>query len=167
MRTRTQLLVSIVMTPTVVVMSALVAGSHEVPGRETVPAVATSPTTHALTVLRAWDRRRAAAWADDDASTLRSLYVRGSDAGRRDLAMLAAYRRRALRVRSMRRQVLAMHVRRSTPRLLSIVVTDRLVDGIVSGAGVRTALPESRPATREIELRRAARRWRVVEVYAR
>jgi hypothetical protein len=154
-------------TATVLAISALVAGPREVASRETGFAAATSPATHALSVLRAWDQRRAAAWAEDDASALRSLYVSDSHSGRRDLAMLAAYESRGLRVRSMRRQVLAVHVRRSRPRLLSIVVTDRLVDGIVSGAGRRTALPESRPATREIDLRRVGRRWCVVEVYAR
>jgi hypothetical protein len=165
-------LLSLAVTITVGTAAVLVAGPRFAAGprdvvrRDAAPAIAAPPAARALSVLRQWDRRRASAWADDDAVALRSLYLRGSKAGHRDLAMLAAYRRRGLRVSSMRRQVLAVHVRPSRRRLLSLVVTDRLVDGTVSGAGVRTALPESRPATRRIELRRVGRRWRVVEVYA-
>jgi hypothetical protein len=166
MRTRTLWLPSLAVTASVILAALLASGPHHVLRRDAAPSIATPPAARALSVLRRWDRRRASAWADDDAGALRSLYVPGSTAGRRDVAMLAAYRRRGLRVRSMRRQVLAVHVRRSRPRLLTMVVTDRLVDGSVSGAGVRTALPETLPATRRIELRRVGGRWRVVEVYA-
>jgi hypothetical protein len=168
MRTRTLCVLSILVTVAVTVAATL--GPHRLPAprREAGSVMgAASPTARALAVLRVWDRRRAAAWAEDDAVALRSLYVRGSTTARRDVAMLAAYERRGFRVRNLRRQVLAVRVRRSRPRLLTMVVTDRLVDATVSRAGVRTALPESRPATRRIGLRRVGRRWRVVEVYAR
>ena len=136
-----------------------VAGAREVP---TVPA---RPAARALAVLRAWDRRRAAAWAADDSSALRALYLPGSSTGRRDVAMLAAYHRRGLEVTTMRRQVLTVRVRDSAPRTLSLVVTDRLVEARVTGGGVRAALPRSRPATRRIVLRHARAGWRVDEVY--
>lgn len=168
MRTRTLCLLSILVTAAVTVVATLAPRPPEVPRREARSVVgAASPAVRALAVLRGWDRSRAAAWAEDDAVALRSLYVRGSTTARRDVAMLAAYERRGFRVRNLQRQVLAVRVRRSRPRLLTMLVTDRLVDATVSRAGVRTALPESRPTTRRIGLRRIGRRWRVVEVYAR
>jgi hypothetical protein len=79
--------------------------------------------------------------------------------------MLAAYHRRGLQVTTMRRQVLAVQVRDSDPRTLSLVVTDRLVEARVTGRGVRAVLPRSRPATRRIVLRHERVGWRVDEVY--
>jgi hypothetical protein len=163
------MLLSILVTAVVVAGLTMRPSGGEHGTRGPIAAVPTlaSRSERALAVLRHWDHRRAAAWAHDHRRALAGLYVSGSAAGQRDVAMLTAYDERGLRVRSMRRQVLAVHVRRSRPRLLSIVVTDRLVDATVSGSGRRRALPDSRPATRRIELRRAGRRWRVSEVYAR
>src|SRR5690349_3115068 len=45
-----------------------------------------------LTVLRDWDRGRAAAWRTGDADALRRLYTAGSEAGARDVAMLRRWR---------------------------------------------------------------------------
>ncbi len=129
------------------------------------PNVAPRPAARALVVLRAWDRRRAAAWARDDPTALRALYLPGSSTGRRDVAMLAAYHRRGLEVTTMRRQVLDVTVRDRAARTLSLVVTDRLVEARVSGRGLRAALPRSRPATRRIVLRHGRAGWRVAEVY--
>ncbi len=116
-------------------------------------------------MLRAWDRRRAQAWAQDDAAALRALYVRGSRTGGRDVAMLGAYHRRGLRVTTMQRQVLGVEVRAVRARTLSLLVTDRLVEGRVAGRGERLVLPRSRPATHRLVLRRTTTGWRVAEVY--
>jgi hypothetical protein len=175
MRTRTLVLLSLVVTA-VVVGVAVVRGApprHDV--RRVIPAAGAAPVARrAVEVLARWDGQRAAAWARDDAAGLRALYLPGSRAGRRDLAALAAYRRRGLRVRSMSRQVLAVRVAVRTPRTLRLVVTDRLVDGVVDGGvaglvdgvGERWALPSGRPTTRTVVLRRVGEEWRVAEVYA-
>jgi hypothetical protein len=166
MRTRTLVMLSMVVTAAVVGLAVVSAGpSHDV-RRVVAAGDATPRVSRAVAVLDAWDRRRAAAWAHGDAAALRSLYVPGSRAGRRDLAALAAYHRRGLRVRSMSRQVLAVRVRARTPGTLRLVVTDRLAEGLVTGAGERVALPSSRPATRSVVLRRVAETWKVAEVYA-
>jgi hypothetical protein len=168
MPTRTLGLLSVLAT-TVVVAATLLVGSDDVdrpaPHPPTAVLSAASPTTAAVAVLDAWDRRRARAWARADAAGLRKLYVRGSSAGRHDVAMLAAYRRRGLRVTVMQRQVLAVRIRVSTPRILSLVVSDRLAEGRVTSRGTQVVLPRSRVATRSIVLRREAAGWRVAEVY--
>lgn len=117
-------------------------------------------------MLRAWDHRRAAAWALADRVALVRLYLPGSATGRRDVAMLDAYRDRGLRVTGMTRQVVRLRVAAATPGHLHLVVTDRLVDTHIVGAGVRSAVPDSDLATREVWLARAGGRWRVAEVMA-
>jgi hypothetical protein len=171
MRVRTLMLLSVLVTVGVVAGAAVVAGPRDHVVRRVAGAGAdltgpARPATRALAVLRAWDRRRATAWAEDDTAALRALYLPGSTTGRRDVAMLAAYHRRGLQVTTMRRQVLAVQVRDSGTQSLSLVVTDRLVEARVTGGGVRAVLPRSRPATRRIVLRRAGQGWRVEEVYA-
>ncbi len=79
--------------------------------------------------------------------------------------MLTAYRRRGLRVTTMRRQVLSVRVRESAPRTLRVVVTDRLAEARVTGAGARTVLPRGSPGSHRIVLRRVRAGWRVDEVY--
>jgi hypothetical protein len=134
-------------------------------GSAAVPTPA--PTAaQARAVLRVWDRRRAAAWEHGDLTALSGLYVSGSTTGRRDVAMLAAYRRRGLRVTGMTRQVLRLRVTASTPRQLRLVVTDRLVDARVVGPALRAAVPDGRLATRRVSLARAGHRWQVTEVRA-
>jgi hypothetical protein len=125
-----------------------------------------SQAARARAVLRTWDRRRADAWARADPEALRRLYLPASVAGRRDAAMLAAYRDRGLRVTGMTRQVVRLRVSTVTPRHLEVVVTDRLVDARVVGARVRSALPVGHLATRRIRLTRVAGRWQVAEVTA-
>ena len=165
MRIRTLWLSSVVLTATLVAAEVLVAATRTAELPEGGAPTTVPSTPGPVAVLQEWDRRRAAAWADDDTAALRVLYVRGSSAGRHDLAMLAAYHRRGLRVTTMERQVLAVRVRRRTPRALSLVVTDRLAEARVTGQGETLALPRSRPATRRILLRRVATGWRVAEVY--
>lgn len=166
MRTRTLWLLSVLATAVVVAVTLLATPDDaERPVAATAQGGAVSPTTRAVAVLRAWDRRRAVAWGRDDPSALRALYVVGSRTGRRDAAMLRDYHRRGLRVTTMQRQVLAVAVRAHTPRTLTLLVTDRLVEGRVTGGGERLVLPRSRPATHRLVLRRTTTGWRVAEVY--
>jgi hypothetical protein len=173
MRARTLWLLSLVVT-SLVVATAVLAGPapHRVIQAEAVPltsrALVTQPCAErALAVLRDWDRRRARAWARGDPAALTRLYVVGSRTARRDRAMLAAYRARGLRVGSMGRQVLRVHLLTCHTRRISILLTDRLVDAVAVGHGHRTGLPAGRPVTRRVDLRREAGSWRVREVYAR
>ena len=69
----------------------------------------------ALEVLRHWDARRAAAWADADVRALRRLYVPGSGAGRADARLLEAYGARELVVRRLETQVFAVRVLERQP----------------------------------------------------
>ena len=91
----------------------------------------------ALSRLRAWDARRAAAWASADRAALRALYVPGSVAGRRDVAMLDAWTARGLRVRGLRMQVLAARVRVHRDARVVLRVTDRVARAVAVGPGVR------------------------------
>jgi hypothetical protein len=121
----------------------------------------------ALAVLRAWDGRRARAWAASDVVALGRLYTVGSRSGRHDRALLEAYADRGLRVRGLRMQVLAVDVRSRSSRRMVLVVTDRLADAVAVGHGVRVPLPSDRASTWLITFVRAAGEWRVAEVQAR
>jgi hypothetical protein len=114
-----------------------------------------------LAVLRDWDRSRAAAWASGDVAALRRLYVPGSVAGRRDVAMLRAWRGRGLRVERMGMQVLAVELRARTERRIVLVVTDRLAGAVaVADTGRATRdLPQDTATTRRLEFRRVGGRW--------
>jgi hypothetical protein len=165
MRTRVVWLASTAVTvPTVAILIA-VPSPHEPVPRVRAPSVSTSATVRALAIYRTWERRRERAWARSDVSALQALYVRGSTSGRRDGARLVAYRARGLRVVGMRRQVIRARIRRCDGRVVDLVVTDRLVDPVVAGGGRRLALPDARPATRRVVLRRSTGGWRVVDVY--
>lgn len=122
-----------------------------------------------VAVLRRWDRARAAAWAAGDTSALAALYVDGAAAGKRDVAMLQRWLDRGLRVGGMRRQVLAVAVRRATASRLVLRVTDRLAAATAVRAedGQRWRLPADRTQTRRVVLRREAQRWRVAASYDR
>jgi hypothetical protein len=117
-----------------------------------------------VAVLRAWDARRAEAWAAGDIGALRALYVPGSATGRHDVALLDRYLARGLRVRGMGVQVLAVDVRRADDDVLRLVVTDRLVGAVATGAGLRMALPADAPSRRRVTLRLLGSQWRVAEV---
>lgn len=119
-------------------------------------------------VLAGWDRERARAWAEGDVSVLRSLYADGSRAGAADVGLLRAWLARGLRVEGMAAQVLALEVVDRGRRRLVLRVTDRVVGARAVGAGVRPRpLPVGRPVEREVELRREAGEWRVVEATSR
>ena len=127
-----------------------------------------APDRHpaALAVLRAWDVRRAAAWAAGDETALTALYTDGSAAGRRDREMLGRYVDRGLRVRGLRMQVLAGSVRSRTADRIALVVTDRVAHAVVVGRGVHAELPRDRASRRAVVLRRVAGEWRVAQVRA-
>ena len=138
------------------------------PGRAVAPrrSGAAERPVAALAVLRAWDVRRAAAWAAGDEAALGALYTDGSAAGRRDRAMLGRYGARGLRVRGMRMQVLAGKVRSRAAGRIVLVVTDRLAHAVAVGQGIRVGLPRDRATRRTVVLRRVAGEWRVARVWA-
>jgi hypothetical protein len=114
--------------------------------------------------LRAWDARRARAWARGDPRRLRALYTPGSVAGRHDRAMLRAWAQRGLVVRQLRTQFLAVRELAHRPSAWTLLVTDRLAGGVAVGAGVRRPLPRDRATTRTVRLRRWHGVWRVASV---
>jgi hypothetical protein len=131
------------------------------------PPVETGPPSagpEPVEVLRAWDARRARAWARGDPRSLRRLYTPDSVAGRRDRAMLRAWATRGLVVRDLRTQLLSVRELARTRSSWTLLVTDRLAGGVVVGAGVRRALPRDEPSTRTVRLRRLGGVWRVASV---
>ncbi len=131
------------------------------------PSEATASDRGAAALLRAWDVRRARAWAHGDRAALARLYVPGSSAGRHDLAMLSAWSERGLMVRGMRMQLLAVRVRSRAADRLVLDVTDRLDRAVAVGPSGRTNLPGDTATTRTIVLRRLAGGWRVAGVALR
>lgn len=134
------------------------------PPRPTASVTRPDRSADPLGVLRAWDGRRASAWAHGDAGALRALYTGGSRTAAADLAMLRSYAARGLRVEGMRTQVLAARVRVRTAERLVLVVTDRLVGAVARGPGTRVVLPVDAASTRTVSLRLVAGEWRVSEV---
>jgi hypothetical protein len=121
----------------------------------------------ALRVLRAWDVRRARAYARADEAALGDLYVPGSRTGAADRAVLLGYRERGLRVAGMRTQVLAARVLKDSPRRIALLVTDTLVRAVAEhGREQRWTLPSDRASTRRVVLVNHDGTWRVVEAYA-
>jgi hypothetical protein len=117
----------------------------------------------AVAVLRAWDRRRSAAYAAGSPGRLAALYVR--DAGSADVRLLEGYRSRGWRVVGLRMQVLALTVLARGPGRLRLRVTDRLASAVAVRAGQRVALPRDRAGTRLVTLTRSAGGgWRVASV---
>jgi hypothetical protein len=143
--------------------------SPEAPDSAPGPPLAPAPAAAApspLALLHAWDRRRAAAWALGDARALRALYVTGSAAGARDLAMLRAWSSRGLTVASLEVQVLAGEVVARRPGRVTFEVTERLARA-EARAGTRTwLLPRGQAGTRRVAMWRVAGRWRVASVSA-
>ena len=115
-------------------------------------------------VLRTWDLARAAAWAAGDAQALRRLYAPGSRAGRVDVAMLAAWRARGLRVEGLSTQLLAVRVVRRTPHRWVLRVEDRVTRAVAVGSGQQRRLPADRAGTSVVELVSVGGAWRVASV---
>lgn len=132
------------------------------------PDVSAVDALASLTVLRDWDRARARAWSDGDVRALRRLYVPGSVAGERDVAMLRRWLGRGLRVEGMAMQVLEVRLRSRTDRRFVLVVTDRLADPTaVDRQGRSWALPRDEVSKRRLEFRRTAGRWLLASVTPR
>jgi hypothetical protein len=127
-----------------------------------------SPGVESDTVrlLRAWDDRRARAYARADVSALKDLYVAGSRTGAADVAVLRGYLGRHLRVTGMRTQLLGADVVAGGPRRLTVLVTDVLTGAVATSGHRRWALPRDRPSTRRVVLVRVAGEWLVQEAYA-
>jgi hypothetical protein len=133
-----------------------------------VPTAARPTDSRALEVLRAWDDRRAAAWAAGDPTLLARLYTRGSSAGAADLALLGRYRARGLVVRGMRMQLLRVRVLTSRPRLVVLEVTDRLASAVAyAPTGGARRLPRDVATVHEVVLRRVEGQWRMARVSVR
>ena len=169
--TRARTLWTCLLVTTLVVGAGVLLSSGGAPER---PSPVASPALtsgvgdeqRALGVLREWDARRSRAWAAGDRAALADLYVVGSAAGRRDRRMLAAWTQRGLRVRGLRTQLLAVHVRREGPRRLVLRVSDRVVGGVATGRGRRLLLPRDSVTRHVVGLRLVSGEWRVDEVRA-
>ncbi|WP_121250856.1 hypothetical protein [Nocardioides ferulae] len=132
-----------------------------------VAPVAPREEVGALAVLRAWDQRRARAWAAGDPRRLVSLYLPRSRAGARDRAMLRAWRARGVAVTGLRTQLLAAQVLVERRRRFVVQVTERVAGATARlGSGREVRLPVSVPVQRVVELRRRDGRWRVASVRA-
>jgi len=133
-------------------------------GSPATSSAAASDEARALGVLRAWDRRRATAWAQGSTRALGRLYV--GDAGRQDVRRLADYTARGLVVREMSVQVLDVRVLASGTDRLRVAFTDRLAravaarrDGTVVGP-----LPRGGAVRHVVVLVRDGGTWRVATV---
>lgn len=137
------------------------------PAGSTAAAAGEPAPLAAAEVLRDWDRARSRAFADGDAAALRTLYVRGSAAGRADLEVLRAYVRRGLTVTGMEIQLLAVEVLHESSTRLRLRVADRLTGAVaLARDGSATRLPDDSASTRVVELVRSgeAAGWRVASV---
>ncbi len=137
-----------------------------------VPRPATMTVTEAvssLSVLRDWDRARSAAWARGDVAALRRIYLMGSRAGARDVAMLRRWVDRGLRVRRLTMQVLSVELRVRTDRRIVLDVTDRLADAVAMpiGGGDRRELPRDGLTTRRLAFRLTGAGWVMAAAYER
>jgi hypothetical protein len=117
------------------------------------------PAVRAAQVLEEWQEARARAYATGDVAALRALHVPGSQAGRRDVAVLQAYAARGVRLdltaRSDRVAVLV-----ARPRVLVLRERARL-QAVARHAGRERVLPVHEPQWRRIVLRLLGGRWRL------
>jgi hypothetical protein len=131
---------------------------------EKIAVSSAAPVDGPAAVLRAWDKRRAAAWAAGDVAGLRALYAPRSTAGVRDAARLSRWLERGLRVRRRQTQILRAQVLERRRGLLVLSVTDRITRAVATGRSVALPLPDDSPSTWRITLRRVAGEWRVDSV---
>ncbi len=148
----------LVLLPLTLVVSVLAPApsAAAAPRRDDVPV--------GLSVLHAWDARRARAWARSDAAALRALYLPGSTAARADVRLLGSYSARGLVVRRLVTQVYGIRVLHRARGRLVLRVWDRVAGGVVVQQGRERPLPSSRPVVRTVELVRTGGRWRVAAV---
>jgi hypothetical protein len=112
-------------------------------------------------VLARWDVKRGRAYARGDVPALRALYVSGSAAAARDVAVLRSYLGRGLRVRGLTMQLLAVEVREHSPDRIRLRVTDRVVGARAVSAGWSRPLPADQPTSRVVTLQRSDGGWRM------
>ncbi len=133
--------------------------------RTAVGGPARGPVVRAAGVLRAWDRRRARAWAEGDVRALRTLYV--DRAGVADVRLLRRYADRGYRVEGLTTQLLAVDVLEQRRGRWLLRVTDRLAGAVAVRGAERVPLPRDGVDTHVVALVRGAEgRWRVAEVRA-
>lgn len=137
---------------------------HPGPATPAPPAAPRETLPDAVSVLREWDSRRAAAWENGDGGGLAELYVPGSRAGAADVALLRGYAERGFRVRGLAMQLLEVDVRRQTPTALRLLVTDRLAGAVAVRGRTRVSLPSDAPSRREVTLRLVDGSWLVDRV---
>src|SRR5690349_3826701 len=118
----------------------------------------------ALSVLHAWDERRAAAYSRGDVAALRRLYTGGSTAAARDASVLRRYVARGLRVDGLRMQVLAAKVLREDDFLVRLRVRERVLPGLVVGPHGTARLPVDRADRHVVTLVRRRGAWLVRSV---
>jgi hypothetical protein len=168
MRTRTLLLLATATTVATIAVAAVAAGGAvpSRPGTSDPPGAERplSRVVRAVSVLGAWDERRAAAWARGDPIALARLYTPRSRTSARDLRDLRLWRSRGLRVVGLHQQVAELRVPVETSRRLVLTVTERTVEGVAVGHHRRTRLPRSAWGTHRIQLRLEHGRWLVDEV---
>lgn len=149
----------------VAVLSALAAYGRPSRPEPVEPAAASSSAgPPAVELLRAWDERRAEAWARGDPGLLRPLYTHGSLAGRHDRAMLRAWVARGLVVQGLDTQLLSVRELAHTATSWTLEVTDRIAAGVAVGRDGRRPLPHDQATTRTVSLRRVDGEWRVAAV---
>jgi len=127
------------------------------------PSVDRTQQTDALAVLRAWDARRARAWAAGDVPGLRRLYTPGSVTGAGDCADLRQYVHRGLVVEGLTMQILVASVVGFEPDHVVLDVTDRLAASTAVGEAGRFTLPGAQARERTVELVRQHGVWLVRE----
>ena len=120
--------------------------------------------SRALVVLRAWDERRAQAWAAGDVAALSRLYVTGSAAGAADVRLLQRYLRRDVTVPGIRMQVLRASVVVDRPRRVVVRVTERLASREARVGSRVVRLPHDSADVHVVDLRRVGSSWRVAAV---
>lgn len=117
-----------------------------------------------VSVLREWDRRRAAAWRRGDEAALARLYAHGSSAGRSDVRLLRAYAARGLVVRRLVTQVFAVRVLHRREDRLRLSVLDRVAGGVLSDGARSRPLPSTPPVNRTVQFRRTPSGWVVAQL---
>jgi hypothetical protein len=146
----------------------LLSGGCGAPDAQAPPPVPSTSSPASVTdpadVLRAWDGRRARAYAAGDRAALRALYLPGSAAGSRDVDLLRRYTDRSLRVVGLQTQLLTVHVQRRVPGRLVLRVTDRVTGATAVSREARIRLPASAPRARQVTLVRRDGRWVVAAV---
>ena len=115
-------------------------------------------------VLDRLDRRRELAYASEDPTLLRAIYVSGSPVLRHDLAMLRAYAERGVRLTGVRLRTLDARLLGRFGQYVRLRVVDRLDRPTAHGADGAVRLPRDRATSRVIVLRDVADGWRIAAV---